>query len=117
MVEGKASCFISQPAQFDHVKDTWLSPAPSGLSSSFVGGSSSQSNFALSISSESYCNRLTKIRLALDMGQSYAEKKITIEAELFESHQSLCGPCSGHPLLNYGVVHPIQGALLCKTLF
>ena len=50
------------------------------------------------------------------MVQSYAEK-ITIEAELFESHQFLCRPCSGHPLLNYGVVHPIQGALLCKKCF
>ena len=64
--------------------------------------------------SESSSNRLSKIRLAWDMGQSYAEKKITIEAELFESHQFLCRPCSCYPLLYYRVVHPVQGALFCK---
>ena len=116
--ERKTSCFISQPAQIDHFINTWLPPAPSGLSSSLLGGSCCQSNFALPIFfSESKCNRLSKIRLALGRGQSYEEKKITIEAELFESHQFLCRPCSGHPLLYYGVVHPVQGALLCKTLF
>ena len=66
--------------------------------------------------SESKCNRLSKIRLALGMGQSYEEKKITIEAELFESHQFLCRPCSCYPLLYYRVVHPVQGAFFCKKM-